>query len=88
MPTSTSQFAFITIPMNRTRALCNFLHGGVIMLCGSEVYPNETPRNEIWRDAVHRYQLPLNLNFANSIHKGQGQSCDRLHTYINSSVCP
>lgn len=52
MRTSTSQFAFIIVPMNRTPVLYNLSHVGVIMLCGSEVYPNETPRNEICRNAV------------------------------------
>lgn len=35
----------------------------------------------------HREQLSLKLNFANSIYRGYEQSCDRLHTSINSSVC-
>ena len=35
----------------------------------------------------HRYQLPIDYNFANTIHKGQGQTCDRVITSINKEVC-
>ena len=35
----------------------------------------------------HRYQLPVNYDFANTIHKGHEQTADRVITSINKDVC-